>query len=77
VIIKDELCALGGELGCERRGFLPAPLAVVLTPHGIRPAIAVGYPEPHPVLREHVLELFAVNGLFVFEGVVGGAYRLV
>jgi len=61
VVVEDLLCSLGGELRRERRCLLAPPLAVVLTPHGVGPAVPVGDLEPETALVENLLEVLTVG----------------
>jgi len=61
VVVKDLLSTFGGELGCQRRGLLPAELPVVIPAHLVTPAVAVRHRERDPVLGEDVLERLAIR----------------
>ena len=69
-VVEDLLGSLGGELRCECRRLLAAPLAVVAPPHRVGPAVAVGNLQPDPALGQHLLERGTVEAARVGQCLV-------
>lgn len=61
MVVEDRLCSIGGELRRERRCLLATPLAVVLTPHRVGPAVPVRDLQPETVLVEDLLEVLPIG----------------
>lgn len=67
VVVEDLLSALGGELGCECGGLLPARLSVVVPAHLVAPPVSPGDCEPDALLCQQLLESGAVHAAGVCQ----------
>lgn len=58
---EDLLDLRAHELLAQRRRLAPPPLAVIETPHRVRPAVTVSDTKTDLVLRKNLLERFTIN----------------
>lgn len=68
VEVEDVFNALRCELLAQGRRFTPSPLAVVETPHGVCPAVAIRDTETDLVLCEHLLKRLTIHRARIKEG---------
>ncbi|WIK84186.1 hypothetical protein CJ193_008945 [Pseudoglutamicibacter albus] len=68
VEVEDIFNAIRCKFLAQGRRFTPSPLAVVETPHGVCPAVAIRDTETDLVLCEHLLKRLTIHRARIKEG---------